>query len=194
MGANVYLESVGAYGYKTEAADIAIVQGIQPVAGTRAAIRSFGMTCGATATSAYFMKVLGQSTLASAVGTGGSAIAFAAEPVSTNELASGDYVGIVLDDGTVHFSEVESGTATSFILTTDLAGAAAAGNVGYFFGAADDNGHFRVLLGASVQTARAEDGGVVYAGGKSEPLIAYHVNDADAAGSIDYITVDYINK
>jgi hypothetical protein len=75
-----------------------------------------------------------------------------------------------------------------------LAGAAAAGNVGYFFGAAADTGHFRVLLGASVQTARAEDGGVMYAGGKSEPLIAYHANSAAAAGSIDYITVDYINK
>lgn len=195
MGANVYLSGVAAYGYKTESAATAIVQGLQPKAGNRIAIRAYRFTGGAaTSTYAYFMQVLGTAELASAIASGGSGVEFDDEPVAANALATADYVGITLDDGTVHFSTVKSGTALAFYLTTVVTGAAAAGNVAYFFGAATDTGHHRLRVTHSVQNSDDLDGGIAYAAGKGYPMIAYHANDAAAAGAIDSIMVDYINK
>jgi len=196
MGANVYLDSVASYGYNTESAATAIVQGIQPQSGKRIAIRAFGLTAGTTATDVYFMQSLGQSTLSSAVASGATTgFALAAEPVASNTLASSDYVGIMVDDGTCHFSKVATGTVSAFSLSTALDDSAAAGNVVYFFGKYSDEGHLRWNVAASTQDTADVDGGLFYANAKGKPMFVFHRNNvAGSAGSIDFITVNYINK
>ena len=64
----------------------------------------------------------------------------------------------------------------------------------WVFLAYSDTGHIKYKLGTSAQTTKELDGGIFYADSKYDPMIVYHANDAAAAGSIDYITVDYINK
>jgi len=196
MGANVYLEDVASFGYNTETAATAIVQGIQPKSGKRIAIRAFGLTAGTIATDIYFMQSLGQSTLSSAVSSGDTTgLALAGEPYSSDALASNDYVGIMVDDGTCHFSKVATGTYGDFSISTALDDDAAAGNIVYFFGIYSTEGHLRWNVAASTQDTAEVDGGLFYASGKGKPMFVFHRNNAaGSAGSIDYITVDYINK
>ena len=196
MGANVYLESVGSYGYNTEAAATVITQGIQPVSGKRIAIRAFGLTAGTSATDVYFMQSLGDSTLSAAVTSGATTgLALAAVPYATDALASNDYVGIMVDDETCHFTKVATGTYADFSISTALDDSAASGNKVYFFGVYGTEGHLRWNVAASTQDTADIDGGIFYASGKGKPMFVFHRNSvAGSAGSIDYITVDYINK
>ena len=196
MGANVYLQSVTSLGYKTATAATAITQNIAEKSGQRIAIRAFGFTCGATATSVYFMQTLGSSTIATAVASGATTgLATAAEPqTAANPLASSDYEAIQLDNGGTQFTTVATGLFTGFSIAAALTDTVAAGNTVWGFGISTDNGHIRFLLTVSVQTTVNIDGGIVYAGSKGAPMIVYHNNDAAAAGSNDYVTVDYINK
>jgi hypothetical protein len=195
MGQVGYIQAVASLGYKTEGAATAIVQQIDPVSGQRAAVRAFGFTAGATATSAYFMQTQGETTVKTKILSGATTgVVLTGEPISTNALASNDYIGIMLDTGKMHVSKVATGTYSMLSLTTATTGDAAAGNAVYFFGAYGDTGHVRVLCAASAQTARANDGGIVYGAGKGWPMLVWHNNDAAAAGSQDYVAVDYINK
>jgi hypothetical protein len=196
MGANVYLKAVGSLGYKTEAAATAIVQNIQPRSGERIAVRAFAFTCGATATSAYFMSAIGVSSLSNAVASNATTGLVAAAEIQSagNPLASSDYVAIELDDGTYQFTTVATGTYAAFSIAANLTDTVAAGNKVYGFGVAADTGHYRVVLTINVQTARNLDGGLVYASSKGSPMIVYHANNAAAAGAIDYVAIDYINK
>jgi hypothetical protein len=101
----------------------------------------------------------------------------------------------MVDDGTCHFSAVATGTYTSFSLSTALDDSVAAGNVVYFFGIYSDEGHLRWNVAASTQDTADIDGGIFYANGKGKPMHVFHRNNvAGSAGSIDYITVNYINK
>lgn len=198
MGANVYLESVASYGYKTESAATVIYQGIQPVAGKRIGIRAFSFTPGTAATDAYFMQVLGTSVTAAAVASGATTgFGLSAQPNASVTLGSSDYVAVELDNGTAHFSKVATGSYSNFSLSTALTDSVAAGNMVWFFGAYGDAayGHLRVKLAASTTKAINIDGGVFYGKAKGYPMLAFHRNSvAGSAGAIDYITVDYINK
>jgi len=196
MGANVYLKAVGAMGYKTATAATAIVDYFQPRSGERIAVRAFGMTCGATATSAYFMTAIGVKALSAAVASGATTGFATASEIQTaaNPLSSNDYVAVQLDNGQYQFTTVATGTYAGFSIAAALTDTVAAGNKVYGFGVAADTGHYRAVLTINVQTARALDGGLVYGASKGSPMIVYHANDAAAAGSIDYVTVDYINK
>ena len=196
MGANTYLTAAASFGYNTESAATAITQGIQPRSGERIAIRAFGLTAGTSATDVYFMQVLGTSKLSSAVASGATTgFVLTSQPVSGNTLASNDYVGIMVDDGTCHFSMVATGTYTDFSLSTALDDSAAAGNAVYFFGVYGDEGHLRWNVAASTQDTANIDGGIFYANAKGYPMFVFHRNSvAGSAGSIDYLTVDYINK
>ena len=51
----------------------------------------------------------------------------------------------------------------------------------------------RFNLPISVQTTKDIDGGIFYANSKNAPMMVVHANDAAAAGSRDYVTVDYLN-
>jgi len=201
MGANVYLEGVAAFGYKTASAETAITQNIPPKEGKRIAIKAFGATAGTSATDIYFMQTLGTTTLKAACTTSRSIINLTAQPITGNNVAANDYLVVKLDDGTYHFSIVSSILGLSVILLTiPLSGVAAAGNTVYDLGAYGDTltgygGHFRWNITASTQETLALDGGFCYARAKGYPMMAYHRNNvAGSAGSIDYIMVDYINK
>ncbi len=201
MGANVYLESVASFGYKTEAAATAIVRNIAGKPGYRIAIRAFAFTCGATATTVYFMRSQGSTTLVAVAASGASELALTAQPVTdvTNDLAASDYVCVVQDNGTYHFSKVFSVVGFTVIsLCTVTTGAAAIGQPVYDLGAFGDTAAGGApcpyLLTVSVQTSEEIDGGIIYGSSKGSPMIVYHANDAAAAGKINYVTVDYINK
>jgi hypothetical protein len=196
MGANVYLKAVSALGYKTATAATAIMQYIQPRSGSRIAIRAFGMSCGATATTVYWMVPIGQSSITTAVASGATTgFAVDAQPQTTaNALASADNVAIQLDDGTYQFTTVATGLFTGFSIAAALTDTVAAGNTVYAFGIFSDTGHFPFKLTISTQTTAAVDGGVFYANAKGAPMIVYHANDAAAAGSQDYVAIDYLDK
>jgi hypothetical protein len=196
MGANVYLAAAKSYGYKTETAATVIQQGIPPRDGERVAIRAIGLTSGATATLAYVMQAFGQSTITTAVASGATTglIATADFQKTGNLVASGDNVAIELDDGTVQFTTVATGTFSNFSIAAALLDTVAIKNRVWGFGLAADAGHIALLLTASVQTKWEIDGGVFYADGLGKPVLIHHVNNATAAGSIDYVTVDYIER
>ena len=197
MGANVYLKGVSGLGYKTATAATAIIQYVQPKAGARLAVRAFGMTCGGTATTVYFMTPLGGSQALSAAVASGATTGFAtAAEVQTsgNPLSSADYVAVQLDNGQYQFTTVATGTYDDFSISAALTDSVAAGNLVWGFGIATDTGHYRVLLTVSVQTARQIDGGLVYGSAKGAPMIVYHANNAAAAGSHDYVAFDFIDK
>ena len=195
MGANTYLESVTSKGYKTESPATPIQQNIDPRSGNRIAIRAFGFTCGATVTSVYFMQAFGQSTMASAVASGllVGDFALAAEPDATITLGMDDLICIELDNGKFQYTTAASGTWSAFSIGDALEDDVAAGNRVWQFGVHSDVGHLRLVLTASVQTAKEIDGGIFYADNKNAPMIVYHANDAAASGSNDYVTIDYIN-
>ena len=195
MGANVYLDSVTSVGYDTESAATAITADIQGKPGKRIAIRAAAFTCGATATTVYFMQALGSGTTSASAASGASQIVLTAEiGNSGNSVAANDILVIVQDNGTYLFSKCRSVATLTMDLCTVLTGAAAAGATVYDLGVAADEGHLQYKLTASSQTARALDGGFLYGDAKGYPMRVYHANDAAAAGSIDYVTVDYINR
>jgi len=200
FGANVYLLAVDQVGYKTESAATVITQQIDPVSGSRIAIRAFSLACGGTATDVYFMLAMGVGTISTAVVSGATVgLIIGAEPQSTgNPLSSNDYVLIELDDGSYQLTTVATGAYTGFSISDALQDTVAVGNKVWAFGIYSDTApirHVRVYLSStSASTTREEDGGVIFGSARGYPMMVYHLNDAAAAGAIDYVTVDYINK
>lgn len=195
MGANVYLDSVAGYGYKTESAATAITQDIPGKPGKRIAVRAFGFKCGATATTVTFMQGLGSGTTSAAAASGASQITLTAEiGPSGNSVAANDILAIVQDNGTYLFTKCRSVATLTLDLCTVLSGAAAAGAAVYDLGVAADTGNSPYVLTISTQTTAVLDGGIFYGKGKGYPMRVNHANDAAAAGSISYITIDYINR
>ena len=195
MGSNVYLEDVASYGYDTEAAATAIRLNIPGKAGKRIAIRAWGAQCGATATYMYFMRVLGRTTVNGAQASGiTTQIVLTDATYGGATLATNDWLAFKMDDGTVHFSYVTGGTYRSLTINDALDDTMADGNEVWAFMAYGDEGHLKYKLTTSAQTTGELDGGMFYADAKGDPMIVYHANDAAVAGSIDYVTVDFINK
>ena len=195
MGANTHLAAVAAYGYKTATTATAITQTIPGRPGKRLAIRAYSFGCGATATNAYFMQVLGSGAVATDVASGGSVITMDAEiGPSGNALAASDWVAIVQDDGTYHFSIVGVVTTSCNItLCTVVTDTIADGNAIYDLGVYGDTGHYLIKLTATTGDHAELDGGIMVAAAKNYPMICYHANDAAAAGSIRYIMCDYLD-
>jgi len=200
MGSNVYLENIKTYGYQTESASTQIDVDIDPIDGKRVAIRSFGMTCGATATTVTFMQALGETTTTAAVASNATTgfIGTAEFQTSDNAIATGDYIAIELDDGTYQYTTVATGSYDDFSISAALTDTVAAGNKVWGFGLYSDSqatgGHIRYYLTASTSHTEDLDGGIFYGAAKGYPMKAWHANDAAAAGSVDWITVEYINK
>ena len=154
------------------------------------------MSCGATATLVYWMVPIGMSTISTAVASGATTgFAVAAEPqTSANALASADNVAIELDNGAYQFTTVATGLFTGFSIAAALTDTVAAANKVYAFGIFSDTGHYRFRLTVSVETTKELDGGIYYGNSKGSPMIVYHANDAAAAGSHDYVTIDYLDR
>ena len=195
MGANVYLEDVASYGFASKAASTAIKHYIPGIKGKRIAIRAFGATCGTTATYLYFMQVLGRTTLNGAHASHiSSGIILSAGTFAGQTLASNDWLAFEMDDGSIHFTYVTNGTYRSLSVANAFDDTAASGNRVWVFLAYSDTGHLKFKLAASTQTTKELDGGIFYADAAYDPMLVYHANDHATAGSIDYISVDYINK
>ena len=197
MGANVYLAHPASYGYKANGTTGDLIAHFVPRrAGERIAVRAFGFTAGSGATSVYFMTETGKTTmslaLASAATTG---MALTAEPNSSNALAAADYVAIELADGTYQVVDVATGGWSDFSIAEALADTVATGAAVYDFGAVGDSNVQAFKLTVSTQTTKELDGGILYADGKNEAMIVLHLNDTSANGwgSIDYVTIDYLN-
>ena len=195
MAANIHLEHVAAYGYKTATAATAITQTIPGRPGERLAVRAYSFGCGATATNAYFMQVVGSGTIAAAVASGGSTLTMDAEiGSSSNALAANDWIAVVQDDGTYHFSIVGVvTTSVAITLCTVVTDTIADGNAIYDLGVYSDTGHYLIKLTATSGSSAELDGGIMYAAANGYPMICYHANDAAGAGSIRYLTLDYLN-
>lgn len=197
MGANVYLESVASYGYKTGTSTLGIIQEIPGRTGERIAIRAFGFMAGGTIDNLYFMQSLGKTTLVAVVASGGSILNLTAEPgPGTNSLAVADNICVVQDNGTYHFSKVGAKTGLSVItLCTVVTGACAIGQKLYDLGVYDDAGHIQyALTTASILHKEALDGGIFYGAEKGSPMRIEQKAAATGSEAIRYITVDYINK
>lgn len=195
MGANTHLAHVASYGYKTATAATAFTQTIPGRPGERLAIRAYSFGCGATATNAYFMQVLGSGTVATAVASGGSVLTMDEEiGPSSNALAANDWIAVVQDDGSYHFSIVGVvTTSVNITLCTVVTDTIADGNTIYDLGVYSDTGHYLIKLTITTGDHKELDGGIMYAGAKGYPMIIYHANDAAAAGSLRYVTCDYLD-
>ena len=199
MGANVYLESVASYGYISTGTSVtALVQEIHGRTGKRIAIRAFEFMAGTgTAEIVYFMQSLGKTTLLADTAATLTNINIAAEPVSGNSLAAGDYVCVVLDDGHYHFSKIGAITSglSVIALCTDLTGSVSLGQTVYDLGVYGDTGHIRYKMATTgAGNGEAMDGGIFYGTEKGSPMIAYEHCAAVGAEAQHFITVDYINK
>lgn len=194
MGANTHLAAVAGYGYDTETAATAIQRNIPGRPGERIAIRGYSFGCGGTATNAYFLQVQGATTLAAVAAAGASTLTLTAAMPLAYVLTALDWVAIVQDDGSYHFSKVGvATTSVAITLCTVTTVAAAIGNNFYQLGVAGDDGNVLIKLTVTTGDHDELDGGIFYAPGKGYPMIAQHANDAAAAGSIRYITVDYLD-
>lgn len=197
MGANTYLAHPTAFGYQANGTtgDI-ITQFIPPRPGERIAIRAFGFTAGSGVTSVYFMTETGNSTMSKACASNATTtMALVAEPTSGNALATSDFVAIELDNGTYQGVAIATGGWSDFSIAEVLADTVSTGNNVYNFSAVTNLNSQKFNCTASTQTTKELDGGLFYADGKNKAMLVYHTNDtsANAFGSIDYLTVDYIN-
>jgi len=199
MGANVYLESVASYGYIATGTSVtALTQEIPGRTGKRIAIRAFEFLAGGTAEIVYFMQSLGKTTLAADMTAVTLTIMnLTGEPGPTgNSLAAGDYICVVQDDGTYHFSAVGAVTGLSTIVLCTLAGGStAAGAVVYDLGVYGDTGHIRYKM-ATTSAGNGEeiDGGIFYGTEKGSPMRVHNLCAATGSEAQHFITVDYINK
>ena len=201
--ANTWMKDGFSAGYKVQSATAtALTQEIDRVAGARIAIRAFGFSCGDVATSLYFLQTLNTTTVNGAVASGLVTINVTSGDVSgsvtgtTGPLTSDiDYVAITLDNGDLQFELLESVASTLIYTTNALEDTVADGNVVYALGYPGDEGHSEYLLTVSTQNTKELDGGIVYGRAKGYPMMIYHLSaGATALGSLDYLTVDYINS
>lgn len=203
MSGNIYIDSVWSAGYKAQSATATLLtQTIPGKSGKRIAIRAFGYTAANVSTVLYFMQTLGQTTLASAAASGGTTIVLTAKTIggsataSIGDIATGDYVAVVLDDGTYQFTTVASmQTSLTVTLAAALTDTVAAGQAVYGLGVAGDQGHLTYKLTVSTQNTKELDGGIFYGAAKSYPMMIYFLSaSATALTSLDYLTVDYLNR
>ena len=196
MGANVYLESVAAFGDSGEGGSSVIIKNIPGRPGERIAVRAYNLYGGSTAVDFYFMQVLGTASLEAAMAAGGSILNLDAQPTTVQDIAAGDYVCIVQNNGVYHFTEVGASVTgySVIVLCTVIVGAAAIGQGMYFFGIYSDAGHFAITMTATTESAKELDGGIFYAAAKGYPMMLFNLQAVTTAAQMRYLTVDYINK
>ena len=197
MGANVYLVTPASYGYKqTHTSDAIIAQFIPRRAGERISIRGFGLSAGSGATSVYFATEIGKGTTSKAIlSNATTTFALDAAISTTNPLASNDYIAIELDDASYQGVMVASGSWSDFAIAEALQDTVSTGNNVYHFGSTTDDNVIRFVCAVSVQTTDELDGGIFYANAMGKAMLVHHENDSspNGWGSIDYLTVDYLN-
>ena len=196
MGSNVYLKHPASYGYQAGTTAVRITQFIGARAGERIAIRAFGFFNGSTVSSIYFMQEQGNSTMVAAVAsnaTTGFVLNSAIAP--GNLLGTGDYVAIELENNTYQVTTILTGASSNFSIGDNLTDDVLSGALVYLFGVFGDAGQIAFSLASAVQTTKELDGGIFYSDGVGKAMLVYYPNATVdlVSGSIDYITVDYLN-
>ena len=200
MGLNTYLTAVESYGYLSNSAGTANTKYITGKDNARLSIVAFGArVTGVVVTQLYFMQVLNQTTVTTAMTSNVTSVHLAATcTYSGNTIATSDYVALVLDDGTYQFNKVSnfiSADKAKPKLSLALKDTAAVGNKFFFFGIHSDSGHLRYKLSTSAQSTETPNNiGIFFSNNKEDPMIVWHPNATSSAGSIDYISVGYFNK
>ena len=198
MGSNTLLASVKSLGYKTAATGTAIVQNIDPVPGYRAAVVAFGASCSSTAARLYFLTGSVQMKISGALATGQTTVVFAADPATAASaksitLTTGNIV-ITLANGTYQYTTIASkATALTVALTSALTSNVADGAAAWCLGLYSD-AHQSYSLTINTQSTKDTSGaGIFYADTIGAPLMTYHPNNSSQIGSIDYVSLNYIN-
>jgi hypothetical protein len=112
-------------------------------------------------------------------------------------MATADYVCVALDDGTYQFSYIANASPIASLrlqLASALTDTVAAGNALYMLGVRGDTGHLRVALTASTQSTKDRDLGIFFGEAKGYPMRVELPPAGSTSGSIDYITVGFMNK
>jgi hypothetical protein len=200
MGANTFLKRAGSKGYKTTTTTATVlVHNIDPYSGGRIAVFAFSATCGSTVGNLVFMKVLGRTTVTTAVATGLTTVVFAAQPGPTGNLfASGDYVAIELNDGTTQYSYADNWDLSSLacVITTAFTSGVDAGAKVWNFGIYSDADHDAFVLTINNTTSNTKEvsgPGMFFAAAKGDPMRVHHLNASSQTGSINYISYGYID-
>jgi len=203
MGGNIYIDSVWSAGYKAQSATATLLtQNIPGKTGKRIAVRAFGYSAANVATDLTFMQTLGQTTQVGAAASGGTTIVLTAKAIggdataATGSIATGDYVAVVLADGTYQFTTVASmQTSLTVTLTAALTDDGKDGNAVYGLGVMSDAGHLKYRLTVSTQNTKELDGGIFYGNGKSYPMMIHFLSaGATALTSLDYLSIAYYNR
>lgn len=201
MGANVYLADVKSFGYSGPAAGSTVTAYIPGKSSKRIAVKAFGFTCGSVATTLFFMQTLATTTIKGAVASNLTTVVLAAVAIggtitgAVGNIAAGDFLVIELDDETQQFQQVVSVAGSIVEVTAALTDTVKSGNTAYGLGIRSDNGHLGYKLTANTQSVKEIDGGVFYANAKEYPMILFELAASSSTiNSLDYLTIDYINK
>ena len=211
MGANAYLSDVATYGYNNSNVSAAThVIAWQPVPGKpgkRLAILSYAATTGTLASAIIFQGALGYTTVAVAAVSDATHIDVAAEPgpaaetfadqtaFPTNIMASGDYICIVMDNGTYMFNRVTTWTLGSLAMSisTAITQPLSVGARIYNLGLRSDFRHpRRMLTTTGTSNTDKNDPFLVACNIKGSPMIV-SVGAVGSAGqcAIDLLQVGY---
>ncbi len=199
MGLNAYLEAADSYGYTIATTSLlATIHYIHPRSGKRISVLAYGATGGNTATSLYFMQTLGATTVSVAGVSGATTIEFTANPgPSGNAMATGDYVCVAKDNGTYQFGTIADDSPIAslrFQLSAALEDTLAVGNALYMLGVYSDTGQIKVVLTASTQATGSSDIGRFFGEARGYPMMAYIPPAGSVPGSIDYLSIGFMNK
>jgi len=196
------------YGYKTITATAErLTQGIPGHAGQRIAVKGFSFTCGNnTSTVLTFMNTIAESNIVSTIAAGdtekivllsnaiGGGTDGAGNPVAS-ALASGDYIGVIQDDGSTHFTRVHSITNSTIQVSVAFTDTVADGAVVYGMGAASDVDQMHLSVKHATETVKSLEGGLFYGKEKDYPMMLHYLSlNTSSMASLNYLTVQYINS
>ncbi len=121
-------------------------------------------TVGPATTDSNATTSYGRTTLSAAGVANDTTISITSNTDSTNDpgttvtMASADHIGIVLDDGTLHWTVISGTPSTTATITTGLASAAASGNYVYWYTSKAQR--FPVLSSAALRNSSLNDSGL----------------------------------
>lgn len=198
MGVNFFPYGIKTYGYHTESSGTTIDEEI-PGGSGRTAILQLGYTGGGTAHTLVVMYAEGAGSRNHADGdqaSGQKDLVCEVDPKDPagNAAASGDIVAYELKNGTWEFNTVDSVSSATITLNNNISAPGIAdGAKVNVIGASGDGAEFQLLAEASAQKIWGGDYPVLACPYPGEPMYLQSPNGTDA-GSVDFMTVAYLNK
>jgi hypothetical protein len=201
MSLNAYLEAAGSMGLTYASATALAVNGyLNGVTGKRITVLSYGCTTPSAATTISFMvPVSGVNSIASALTAASTALQWT--NTRPSNIYTGDWVAVLLDNGTFVYGTIYSTATTSqIIVSAGTMAAATIGNPVYYFATAANAGHMRRVCGTGQTQYTDSDANIgrFFGSVLGGPMIAQIPIFAAgttlaAAGTWDYISYGYIN-